>query len=196
MTHVILRNFLGPATSAAFRALARNEALFIPATVTGDASWRSGRVAHIEGRPEAHVVAEAVLKAVPTVCYALRIDAFAPSRCEVQLSSYGDGDLFRAHTDDGSPDAAARVLSWVIYLDLVKPRRWTGGKLSFPIWQHIETGGPGYATDMWIPNDVTPEDGDAIFFPSSTLHEVMPVSTLGDTSWEARRHTINGWVRR
>ncbi len=189
MTHVILRKFLAPETDAMIRTLARDEALFIPATVTGDPSWRSGRVAHIEGFPSTRAVIEAVLKAVPKVCYLLRIDAFAPSRCEVQLSSYGDGDLFRAHTDDGSPDAAERVLSWVIYLDLITPRRWTGGELSFSLGRSI-------GTDGWDLDRITPEDGMAIFFPSSTLHEVLPVSTLGDTSWEARRHTVNGWVRR
>ena len=176
MTHVILRNFLSPETSASVRELAANESLYGAATVSGDASWRSGRVAHIEGRPEARAVAEAVLQAVPGVCYALRVDEFAPSRCEVQLSCYGGGDGFRDHTDNGSSDAAERVLSWVIYLDLITPRMWTGGGLSI---------------DDTV---VKPEDGMGIFFPSGTLHAVNPVRAPDE--WLARRHTVNGWVRR
>src|SRR5580765_2796005 len=180
MNYVAIRRFLPPDADAAVRALARDEARFVPATVTGDASWRAGRVAHVEGRPEARAVAEAVLRAVPFVAYQLRVDAFAPSRCEVQLSSYGDGDYFRAHADDGSPDTAARVLSWVIYLDLVKPRAWYGGNLCL-------------ADDVRF----RPEDGTVIFFPSSMIHEVTPVAMdEGDGRWEARRFTVNGWVRR
>jgi SM-20-related protein len=174
MTHIILRHFLPPETDAAVRALASNESLYGPATVTGDATWRSGRVAHIEGRPEARAVAEAVLRAVPGVCYALRVDEFAPSRCEVQMSCYGEGDKFRPHTDNGSPDAATRVLSWVIYLDLVTPRQW---------WGVLKFGD----------EVIVPEDGMAIFFPSGEVHEVGDV--MAPDEWAARRHTVNGWVR-
>lgn len=177
MNYVIRRHFLPPDVDAAVRALARNEALYGAATVTGDAAWRSGRVAHIEGRPEARAVAEVVLRAVPAVIYALGIDAFTPSRCEVQLSCYGDGGQFRAHTDNGSPDTAERVLSWVIYLDLVTPRLWSFGQLQ--ISDHFLVG---------------IEDGMVIFFPSSILHGVCQVAA--PEAWEARRHTCNGWVRK
>ncbi len=178
MTHVIRQKFLDPGTAAGIRALMWQAHLFTPATVTGDPSWRSGMTAHIEGRPEAEAVAKAMMRVVPAVCRELNIDIFVPSRCEVQLSSYGDGDKFQPHTDDGSPDAAERVLSWVIYMDLMLPRRWRGGEL-------------------WLAPDFVfqPEDGDAIFFPSSALHEVRPVISFG-TSWEARRHTVNGWLRK
>lgn len=181
MNYIIRRNFLDPALDAAIRIVMRMPSIYVPATVTGDASWRSGMVAHVEGRPEARAVAEAVLKAVPAVSYALRIDAFTPSRCEVQLSCYGDGDRFLSHTDNGSPDAADRVLSWVIYVDLVKPRRWTGGGLV------LNDG-----TDAEVV--YAPEDGAAIFFPSTMLHQVMGVNAPDE--WNTRRHTVNGWVRR
>ncbi len=177
MNYVIRRHFLPPDVDASVRALACNEALYGPATVTGDASWRSGRVAHIEGRPDAHAVAETVLRAVPAVSYALGIDAFAPSRCEVQMSCYGDGDQFRAHTDSGSPDTTERVLSWVVYLDLVTPRLWREGQLQISFDALVDI-----------------EDGMAIFFPSWTLHAILPVTA--PDAWEARRHTCNGWVRK
>ena len=178
MTYVIRRNFFTAALAWRLRAMMLNEARYTPATVIGDAAWRAGRVAHIEGSPEAQTAAEEILRAVPAVCYALGIDAFAPSRCEVQLSRYGDGDYFRPHVDDGSPGTAARVLSWVVYLDLVKPREWTGGALRLIDYHFVD-----------------PEDGMVIFFPSSKYHEVLPVSVSGET-WEKGRHTINGWVRR
>ncbi len=186
MNYVIRRHFLPRDVDATVRALARNQALYGPATVTGDASWRSGRVAHIEGRPEARAVAEVVLRAVPAVSYALGIDAFAPSRCEVQMSCYGDGDQFRTHTDNGSPDTAERVLSWVIYLDLVTPRTWAGGELHIDYEPASESLQPKVLFGI--------EDGMAIFFPSWTLHAVLPVTA--PDAWEARRHTVNGWVRK
>jgi len=175
-TYVILRNFLDAETEAAVCAMARDEQIYGPATVVGDASWRSGRVAHIEGRTEAHAVTAAVLDVVPAVCATLQLETFAPSRCEVQLSCYGHGDGFRQHTDNGSSNAAERMLSWVIYLDLIHPRYWTGGALAFD------------------DNVVTPEHNMAIFFPSGMMHAVQPVQAPND--WLARRHTVNGWLRK
>ena len=176
MNYIIRRHFLPPDVDASVRALARHEELYSAATVTGDANWRSGRVAHIEGRPEARAVSEAVLQAVPPICDALGIDEFTPSYCEVQMSRYGNGDHFRQHNDNGSDDAASRVLSWVIYIDLVKPRPWSGGQL-----------------EIW-PDTITIEDGMAIFFPSEKLHAILPVTASWE--WESGRHTVNGWVRR
>ena len=180
MNYIIRRHFLPPDVDASVRALARHEELYVPATVFGDADWRSGHTAAIEGRPEAHAVIEVVLKAVPAVCYALGIDAFAPSRCEVQLSCYGNGGHFRAHNDSGtmetSPETVTRVLSYVIYMDLVKPRPWSGGQLEI------------------FPDVIPIEDGMAIFFPSEKLHAILPVTASWE--WESGRHTVNGWVRK
>ena len=108
------------------------------------------------------------------------LSMFTPSRCEVQLSTYGDGDFFRPHNDSGTPDAADRKISWVSYLDAVPGvRPWTGGEL------HVQDG-----VNTII---VTPADGETVFFPSGALHEVKPVAA--PPGWVNRRFSANGWLR-
>lgn len=195
MNLIIRHNVFSPVLTEALRALLCREELFNTATVTGDASWRSGRVAHIEHLIEGRLAAEAILDAVmrlpddenvglsvmTSFCIPGYFDLFEPSRCEVQLSSYGDGDYFRQHNDSGTSDAADRKISWVSYLDPIPGSHlWTGGEL------HVRDGG----------NKIiyTPADGETVFFPSNALHEVQPVST-SSPRWEYRRFSINGWIR-
>lgn len=178
---IIRCNVFSPALTEALRALLLRRELFGPATVTGDALWRSGMVAHVEHLPEGRAAAEEIIKyfASTWIFYELKIPYFFPTRCEVQLSSYGDGDYFRTHTDNGTPDAAARRISWVAYLDAVPGLRpWFGGELV------AETGRETVA--------VTPADGETVFFPSAWLHEVRPVAA--PPGWTSRRFSVNGWI--
>lgn len=180
MNVVVCRGIFTPVLTEALRDLLRREVLFEPATVTGDATWRAGRVAHVQHLLEGRLAGEAVLAAVPRVLEALGLAPFAPQTCEVQLSAYGDGEYFRCHTDDGTPDVAARRLSWVAYLDAVPGHRpWTEGRL--------------IVRDGIVAHVVTPADGETVFFPASALHEILPV--VAPPEWPDRRFSVNGWVR-
>src|SRR6185503_9993193 len=102
---IVEPNVFSPALRDELRKYLRLKSMFVPATVTGDPAWRSGRVAHIQDMFVCKLVAETILALYPT-----------HTSCEVQLSSYGDCDYFRAHTDNATPDCAARQISWVSYL--------------------------------------------------------------------------------
>jgi SM-20-related protein len=161
------------------RKYLREKNEFVYASVTGDSSWRSGRVRHIENLFIGKLVAESVIARVPRVINQLGVPEFTPTRCEVQASSYGNGDYFRAHTDNGTPDAAARKLSWVSYLNAWPgDNTWTGGEL------HVR-----YDDRTVV---YQPADGETVFFSSSALHEIMPV--FAPPGWEHRRFSVNGWV--
>ena len=185
MNVVIRRNVFTPVLTDALRALLRREEMFGPATVTGDAAWRSARVAHVQHLLEGRLVCEAIGEVVGAVAAELGLDAPRPWRVEVQLSCYGNGDYFKLHNDSGTPDVATRWLSWVSYLD-VGPRTFTGGELH--VHDYVSPfGGKGVAV-------VEPHDGETVFFPANALHEVMPV-TAGP-EWASRRFSVNGWVNK
>jgi SM-20-related protein len=184
MNVVIRHDVLPPFLTQELRRLLCSEELFIPATVTGDASWRSGRIVPTGNLGQAaQLVADAICARVPSVAEELGFRNPPPRaswHCEVQLSSYGDGDYFRLHNDNSTPDASGRWLSWVHYLDAIPgEHNWTGGHLM------VEDAGARIV--------VQPADGETVFFPASALHEVTPVSA--PHGWTNRRFSVNGWVR-
>lgn len=170
---IVEQNLFSPALADELRKHLRLRNMFSPATVTGDASWRVGRVYHIQELFVGKLVAERVLAYAHD---ALRLDA---TTCEVQLSSYGDGEYFRAHSDSGTPDVAHRRLSWVSYLNAWPgPNPFSGGELILY---------EDHATTTYAP-----ADGETVFFPSELLHEVTTVAA--PPGWENRRFTVNGWL--
>jgi Rps23 Pro-64 3,4-dihydroxylase Tpa1-like proline 4-hydroxylase len=174
----VKRDVFPPLIVEELRKYLRMQNAFIPATVTGDQSWRSGRVQHIQelfiGKLVAGIVKDYALVIANDI-----IHDFAPSRCEVQLSSYGDGDYFRQHYDNSTPDADTRRISWVSYINAFPgPNPFSGGELVLQ--------GENETTVY------TPEDGETVFFASSVLHEIKPVSA--PEGWNNRRFSANGWV--
>jgi len=165
---IVSHDVFSPALRDELRKYLRIQNMFAPATVTGDPTWRSGRVAHIQELFVGKLVAETILARYPDL-----------TTCEVQLSSYGDGDYFHAHTDNATPDCAARRVSWVAYLNAWPgPNRYSGGELVL------------YADDATT--TYTPADGETVFFPSSVLHKITPVSA--PPGWRNRRFSVNGWL--
>ena len=182
MNIVVKQNVFSPDLTNLLRPMLLQESLFVPATVTGDASWRSGRVAHINGTPQSAAVAAAILNVVPEVAAELGylVNPPTPTICEVQMSSYGGGDYFKTHNDNGTPDVTDRWLSWVHYIyPEPEPRLWMGGQLVIH--------------DVAETITYEPADGETVFFPSSILHEILPVAA--PPGWANRRFTVNGWVK-
>lgn len=174
---IVAKNILSPSLVNELRSLLRVEVCFVQAGVIGDQSWRSGKVSYIEYTSIGANVAEGIKQ------FMLRTDSelldFAPKKIEVMLTSYGDGDYFREHADDSSPEVASRKVSWVTYLNAYPgENRWTGGELIIKDAANTTT--------------FSPTDGETIFFASSLLHEVATVSA--PPGWENRRFSVNGWI--
>jgi Rps23 Pro-64 3,4-dihydroxylase Tpa1-like proline 4-hydroxylase len=98
---------------------------------------------------------------------------------ELQVTSHGDGDYFRRHTDNGCPQTSRRIVTYVYYFTLTDEPQFTGGDLI------LETDEGEFA--------FAPKHNTIILFPSSWWHEVRPVS-LPSGHWEDRRLTVNGWM--
>lgn len=118
---------------------------------------------------------------LPEVVTALAMPPFQVGSLELQLTSHNDGEYYRWHTDNGTRETAARVISFVYYFHAV-PRRHNGGELV------IDRADGEQVT-------VDPTNDSLVFFDARTRHEVMPV-TCPSRLLEDGRFTLNGWVRR
>ncbi len=108
---------------------------------------------------------------------------------ESQVTASQNGDFFKLHNDNGSPDTAARFFTYVYYFHR-EPKAFTGGnlrlfdgKIEAGMWQAAEN----YA-------ELEPMNNSIVFFLSRSLHEVLPVQCV-DPDFSCSRFTINGWVR-
>ncbi len=90
---------------------------------------------------------------------------------ELQLTKYGEGDLFDWHMDFGAGDISARKLS--ITVQLADSDDYEGGDLQFMANQKVE--------------NAPRQKGTAIIFPSFVMHRVTPVT-------KGVRQSIVGWV--
>ncbi|MFC7359477.1 cupin-like domain-containing protein [Nocardioides astragali] len=111
----------------------------------------------------------------------LGITPFETAWFEVQLTSHNDGDFFRNHTDNASPETAGRTLTFVYYFH-AEPARFSGGELVF-------TGADGDEVC------VTPSNDTLILFDPRTSHEVRRISCPSGR-FEDGRFALTGWLHR
>jgi SM-20-related protein len=107
---------------------------------------------------------------------------------ERQLTSSGDGDFFRTHTDVAGGAESGRILTFVYYFN-AEPRGYAGGALR--LYDSVVRD-DGYLDrgEMYV--DLEPRNNSIVFFPPLLHHEILPVQTTAE-GIEGRRLTINGW---
>jgi SM-20-related protein len=177
------QDFCDPALLALARdATLRNREKFVSSTVTtGDAEYRKSRVCWHYDYQDLYAALSARLRALlPDIIRAFP-DVPLDPEIEMQMTSHGEGDYFKWHNDNASPDTANRVLTYVCYFNLSDEKRFSGGELI------IEVNGSKY--------QVQPTHNTIILFPSCLSHEVLPVH-VPSGQWEDSRMTLNGWLRR
>lgn len=126
---------------------------------------------------------------LPLVRRELGITWFPLGRIECQMAAHRQGDFFCRHNDDGDALVADRRVTCVYYFH-GQPKRFSGGDLK--LYDRLVRGGrvevgPGHVV-------VVPEDNTAVFFASSTPHEVCPVSQAS-ADFAASRFSITVWFR-
>jgi hypothetical protein len=82
------------------------------------------------------------------------------------LQSYGDGDYYKSHSDEG-------LITAVTVLHKT-PKEYSGGQLTFPEYDD-------YTVDL--------KSNQMIMFPSGILHEVLPVKRAKD-NFDGNRFTV------
>lgn len=156
--------------------------------VTTEKDYRRSRV--LFDVPEFRLNFERELAAVlPWICKRLGFTSCTNATLETQLTAHNNGDYFKMHNDNGSPETAARVLSYVYYFNR-EPRRFTGGALRL-YDSRVENG-------YWVAADtfhtIEPANNSIVFFVSRLMHEVLPIRCRTQHFADSR-FTLNGWVR-
>lgn len=176
----------GPRLNAELYELAlAQRAHFEPSKTTPNRrypDWRRSTVVYDHLLADAGVQLRRLVTArLPEVLATLGLPAFDVAGIEVQLTSHNDGEYYRWHTDNGMPETASRVVTFVYYFHAL-PRRFSGGELVI----HREGGEPLV---------IEPQNDSMVFFDSRMRHEVRPVACPSGR-FEDGRFTLNGWVRR
>lgn len=127
---------------------------------------------------------------LPDVLIKLGIPSFEISIIEAQLTAHNDGNYYRIHNDNSSPETAPRQLTYVYYF-YQEPKAFSGGELL--IYDTKVQNNRHFKTESF--KTVEPRNNSIVFFPSHYMHEVLPVSCPSKAFTDSR-FTINGWVRR
>lgn len=142
--------------------------------------WRKSKVIyHTEFERFRQLIETEVKKRLPEVLSKLDVAAFDIDCFEVQLTSHNDGEYYKWHSDNGSPDTATRIITFVYYFHSI-PKAFSGGELVI------------YHKDQSYV--IEPANDSIVFFHSGRHHEVMPV-VCPSKQFEHGRFTLNGWVR-
>ncbi len=168
----------------------KRESAFVPtSTSTGDLDYRRSMILH--SFPEfSQLVVNRIQAILPDVFRKLNLSLFPVAEIEAQLTSHNDGNYYKVHNDNGSPDTATREFTYVYYF-YREPKSFSGGELVI-YDSKIENNFYVQADSYKI---VEPRNNSIVFFMSRYLHEVLPVS-CPSKAFADSRFTINGWVRR
>jgi len=168
----------------------QQESAFVSTTTsTGDLDYRRSMILY--SFPEfSQLIVNRIKAILPDVFRRLGLSPFPLSEIESQLTSHNDGNYYKVHNDNGSPDTATREFTYVYYF-YREPKPFSGGELIIydsKIENNFYVQADSFKT-------VEPRNNSIVFFPSRYLHEVLPVS-CPSKAFADSRFTINGWVRR
>ena len=158
-------------------------------TSTGAIDYRKSSILYYFEEYEDWII-QKVKSVIPQLLENWNIQPFSISQIEIQLTAHNDGNYYKVHNDNGSVDAADRMISYVYYFNQ-KPKSFSDGALR--IYDlNLENG---FYVQAESYRDVEPLDNSIVFFPSHFLHEVLPV-VCRSRLFADSRFTLNGWIRR
>lgn len=166
------------------------EAYFVPTTTsTNEINYRQSMVLY--SFPEfSELILKRVEAIIPDVISQLELPSFFINYIESQLTAHNDGNYYKIHNDNGSPETILRELTYVYYF-YREPKHFSGGELL--IYDSK------IANNFYVNSDsftkVEPRNNSIVFFLSRYMHEVLPV-ICPSQAFADSRFTINGWVNR
>jgi Rps23 Pro-64 3,4-dihydroxylase Tpa1-like proline 4-hydroxylase len=189
--YAAIDNFLTPAENQQlFDYVCQKQADFVPTTTSTNAdNYRRSLVLH--SFPEfRELIVNKIQKLIPDVWAKLNMEPFPIGQIESQLTMHNDGNFYKVHNDNGSPDTATRILTYVYYFNR-EPKAFSGGDL---VIYDSKIQGKYYVKGDTF-KTVEPRNNVIVFFHSRYMHEVLPVR-CDSKEFADSRFTINGWVRR
>ncbi len=158
-------------------------------TSTKDQDYRRSMVLY--SFPEfSDLIVKRIQEVIIDVISKLGLPSFAISQIESQLTAHNDGNYYKIHNDNGSPETATRELTYVYYFNK-QPKAFSGGELIIydsKVENNFYVNAESY-------KKVEPLNNSIVFFLSRYMHEVLPV-ICPSKAFADSRFTINGWVRR
>jgi Rps23 Pro-64 3,4-dihydroxylase Tpa1-like proline 4-hydroxylase len=187
----LVENFLDAKEhEALLRFAVTEEARFVDATVsTNDTDYRRSKVLYDIPR-YSRLFREKVAALAPQLMRDFAIAPFTIADIECQMTAHNDGNYFRRHNDNGSPDTATRTISYVYYF-FNEPKAFSGG--DFRLFHSRVENGAYCCGDHAA--DIAPKNNSVLFFPSYCQHEVLKVLCPSERFADGR-FTVNGWIRR
>ncbi len=166
------------------------EAKFVPTnTSTDEVNYRRSSVLYFF--PDfAELIRDRIQSITSEVFKKLDLAPFSVSQIEVQLTAHNDGNYYKVHNDNGSPETVTRELTYVYYF-YREPKAFMGGELVI-YDSKIENA---YFVKADSFKTVEPRNNSIVFFLSRSMHEVLPVR-CPSRSFPNSRFTINGWIHR
>jgi SM-20-related protein len=189
--YILAENFLDPALLEELLGfVAAAEPGFVDATVsTSDADYRRSKVLY--DFPRFSELFRSKMGGIAgDLAKRFGLAPFPIADVECQMTAHNDRNYFKLHNDNGSPDTATRVLSYVYYFHN-EPKAYTGGE--FRLYHSRVENGAFHCGEFAA--DITPKNNSVLFFPSYCHHEVLPVHCASQRFADGR-FTINGWIRR
>jgi SM-20-related protein len=158
-------------------------------TSTGDRSHRRSKVLYDLPNFTA-LITQQIQAVLPNVVAQLGLAPLRLGQVEAQITAHNDGNYYKVHNDNGSPDTASRELTYVYYFNR-EPKAFSGGELRL-YDSRIENSFFVKAESF---RTIEPRNNSIVFFLSRSMHEVLPVR-CPSKSFADSRFTMNGWVRR
>ncbi|NEP42744.1 MAG: proline hydroxylase [Okeania sp. SIO2H7] len=189
--YALINNFFTPTENQQlFDYVCQKQADFVPTTTSTNAdNYRRSLVLH--SFPEfRELIVNKIVKIIPDILSKLNMEPFAIGEIESQLTLHNDGNFYKVHNDNGSPDTATRTLTYVYYFNR-EPKAFSGGELV--IYDSKIQGKYYVKADTF--KTIEPRNNVIVFFHSRYMHEVLPVKCVSKEFADSR-FTINGWVRR
>ncbi|RCJ26133.1 proline hydroxylase [Nostoc minutum NIES-26] len=189
--YIQIDNFLAPNEhELLIKYVLERESDFVStSTSTNDINYRRSMVLY--SFPEfSELIVKRIQTIIPDVISKLGLPSFAISQIESQLTAHNDGNYYKIHNDNGSPETATRELTYVYYF-YREPKPFSGGELLIydsKIENNFYVNAESFKT-------VEPRNNSIVFFISRYMHEVKPV-ICPSKAFADSRFTINGWVRR
>lgn len=141
---------------------------------------KSKLIQNQETQPFRKLIKKRITELLPDITKHLKMEYFEPEKFEIQITAHNHGDFFKPHMDNGT-HGFKRQISFVYYFHSI-PRMFSGGQLLF-------------LRNQPKPLIIEPDNNTIVFFNSSLLHAVHPV-TCPDQKFEHSRFTLNGWVHK
>jgi Rps23 Pro-64 3,4-dihydroxylase Tpa1-like proline 4-hydroxylase len=172
-----------------FKYTIDQEPNFEPTTNTAkDPNYR--RSLYLHSFPEfSQLMIERVRSIMPHIISHMDIKNFTVGDIEAQLTAHNDGNYYKIHNDNGSPDCANRELTYVYYFHR-EPKAFSGGELVL----YDSAVKDSYLVAAKSFKTIQPRNNTIVFFPSRCMHEVLPI-VCPSRAFADSRFTINGWVR-